>query len=81
MVVTVRLFASLRDAAGVPQLTLEAADPLTVSGLMELIAAKHPALRAHLARTRVAVGQEFASPADRIPMGAEIALLPPVSGG
>ena len=45
------------------------------------LAARHPALARVLPRCRLAVNQEFAEDGDPVPDGAEVAVIPPVSGG
>src|SRR5688500_2134602 len=52
-----------------------------VRGLRARLAADHPALTELWARTAVAVNGELAAGDAAIPDGAEVALLPPVSGG
>jgi molybdopterin synthase catalytic subunit len=80
MAVVVLYFAGARDAAGTARETLAAA-PATVGALRRALAEAHPPLAAVLARSRIAVDQDFA--ADDAPLrdGAEVAVVPPVSGG
>jgi molybdopterin synthase catalytic subunit len=75
------LFASLRERAKREEIELEIAAPLTVARLLEDLGRAHPTLAPLLPGCRVAVDQEFASSHDTIPQDAEIALIPPVSGG
>jgi len=78
--VHVLYFAGARDAAGAARETL-ADPPATVGALRRVLAATHPRLAPVLARSRIAVEQEFAD--DDVPLrdGAEVAVVPPVSGG
>ena len=80
MPVVVLYFAGARDAAGTARETLAEA-PATVGALRRALAEAHPPLARVLARSRVAVDEEFA--ADDAPLrdGAEVAIVPPVSGG
>src|SRR5512143_3452757 len=80
MPIEVLYFAGARDAAGTARETLAEA-PATVGALRRALAEAHPPLARVLARSRVAVDQEFA--ADDAPLrdGAEVAIVPPVSGG
>ena len=78
--VTVLYFAVAREAAGTDSETLPAA-PASVGALREVLAARHPALARVLPRCRLAVEQEFARDEDPVPDGAEVAVIPPVSGG
>jgi molybdopterin converting factor subunit 1 len=78
--ITVLYFAVAREAAGTGSESLAAA-PATVGALRAFLAGRHPALARVLPRCRIAVGQEFASDGDAVPDGAEVAVIPPVSGG
>lgn len=80
MALTVLYFAAAREAAGTDRETLEAA-PATVADLRRLLAGRHPALARVLARCRIALDQELATDADPVPPDAEVAVIPPVSGG
>lgn len=53
----------------------------TVGELRQRLGAEWPALAALLERSALAVENEFAGDDVVLPDGAEIALLPPVSGG
>ncbi len=76
----VRFFARARDLAGVESLTL-ADPPATVGSLRRLLAEKLPALAPLLAKSALAVNSEFADEDTPLPADAEVAVLPPVSGG
>ena len=80
MALTVLYFAAAREAAGTDRETLEAA-PATVAELRRLLGGRHPGLEPVLARCRIALDQELAVDADPVPPGAEVAVIPPVSGG
>jgi molybdopterin converting factor subunit 1 len=79
--VSVRLFARARDLAGAESISVELPERATVADLRRQLAAAYPALAPLLARSALAVDDEFAG--DFLPLkpGAEVALLPPVSGG
>ena len=75
-------FATALDAVGRAEMEHELADGSTVADLVERLTAAHPGLEPLWPRLAVAVDGEVAS--DRTaPLrdGAEVALLPPVSGG
>jgi molybdopterin synthase sulfur carrier subunit len=77
--VTLLYFASLRDAAGTRSETIE-------TGAADLGALFDEACRRHgfgmgRERLRVAMDGEFARWADAVRDGAEVAFIPPVSGG
>jgi molybdopterin synthase catalytic subunit len=42
---------------------------------------RHPALQRHRRGLRFAIGTRFAPPEAPLPDGADVALIPPVSGG
>ena len=71
MTVTVLLFAHLRDRLG-PSVTVELPAGATVADLRA---------RLPIEGCQVAVNLAFAEDADVIPDGAEVAVIPPVSGG
>ena len=81
MLVHVRLFARARDLAGADMLRVELPDGATVADLRRRLAADYPALSALLERSALAVANEFAADSLVLSANAEVALLPPVSGG
>jgi molybdopterin converting factor small subunit len=81
MKVQVRLFARARDLAGADTVVVELPEGATVGDVRRRLAAAYPALAGLLERSALAVGDEFAEDTRRLPVAAEIALLPPVSGG
>jgi len=78
MSVTVLYFASLRDAAGVDSELLER--PASLESLYDSLRARHGFVLSR-EKLRVAVDGAFANWADPVADGAEIAFIPPVSGG
>jgi molybdopterin synthase catalytic subunit/molybdopterin converting factor small subunit len=74
MVVSVRLFAGLRERAGSGRIEVELPDGATVG---DLLAAMDLGPRSCVA----AINREYAGPDARIGPGDEVALVPPVSGG
>jgi molybdopterin converting factor subunit 1 len=81
MIVHVRLFARARDLAGADSVSVELPDGATVADLRRRLAADRPALAGLLERSALAVENEFADDSLPLSANAEIALLPPVSGG
>jgi molybdopterin synthase sulfur carrier subunit len=77
-VITVLYFASLRDAAGTDREQLPR--PASLAALYEELRARH-ALPLARERLRVAVDGAFCSWEAEVRDGAEIAFIPPVSGG
>ena len=81
MTLRVRLFARARDLAGADSVAVELPAGATVAELRARLGEAYPALRALLRRAAVAVNEDFAGDSARIPPEADVALLPPVSGG
>jgi len=81
MTLTVHLFAAARDLAGAATLPVDLPHAATVSDLRAALAARVPALAALLARSAVAVDHDIADDAHVLSAAAEVAVLPPVSGG
>jgi molybdopterin converting factor small subunit len=81
MTVTVRLFARAKDLAGFDRIVLDLPAIATAADLRRQLATSVPALTALLERSALAIGGEFANDDQLVPADAEIALLPPVSGG
>jgi molybdopterin converting factor subunit 1 len=79
--VSIRLFARAKDLAGSDALVVALPPVATVGELRKRLSELCPALMGLLERSAVAVNNEFADDAILVPEGAEVALLPPVSGG
>ena len=77
----VLLFARARDLAGSDAVTLTLAAGATVVDVRRMLAERFPGLAEWLPRCAIGVNGEYADDATAIPPGAEIAVLPPVSGG
>ena len=83
MKVTLRYFASIREALGASE-TLDVADGMTVGELRDLLIAKGGAHAVALARHRAlrsALNQVLCDEAAHVSDGAELAFFPPVTGG
>lgn len=81
MKLRVRLFARARELAGADHVAVELPSGATVADLRARLAARYTRLAELVKRCAVAVDAEFAGEADVLKDDAEIALLPPVSGG
>jgi molybdopterin converting factor subunit 1 len=79
--VTVRLFALAKERVGRPQVELDVFEGATVGDLKRLLAENHPTLAPLIPNLMFAVNTEYAADAQPIPSGAEVAAIPPVSGG
>ena len=75
----VLLFARAKDLIGADR--IEIADVATVGELRRKLMELYPNVAGLLEKSAFAVNDEFAEDAVAIPSGAEVALLPPVSGG
>jgi molybdopterin converting factor subunit 1 len=81
MQVRVRLFARARDLGGADAVVLDLPAGATAGDLRRRLAEEHPALQGLVERSALAVDNEFAEDDLTLLQGAEVALLPPVSGG
>jgi len=81
MRVTVRLFARLRDAAGVERLELELPPEATVRHALEAVLGARAALVPLAGVIKAAVNATHATPDRALAEGDEVALFPPFSGG
>lgn len=81
MNVRVKLFALTQDLAGTDEVSLELTSPVTIAAIRSALAEAVPALGPILSSCAFAVDNEYATNATEITGQAEIACLPPVSGG
>jgi molybdopterin converting factor subunit 1 len=81
MRVRVKLFAVARQRAGADAIAVELPDGATVRELRHALVEQHPPLADVLRHARLAVNNDYADDAAVIPAGAEVAIIPPVSGG
>ncbi|WP_410512029.1 molybdenum cofactor biosynthesis protein MoaE [Paenibacillus sp. BR2-3] len=82
MQITIRLFAGLAEVIGTSSLLFHAPEtPLTAGRLKELLSASYPDAASQIAVSLVAIDREYAPEDSVIPETAEVALIPPVSGG
>ena len=81
--ITVRYFASLREALGASE-TVELTAGCTLGQLRDTLVARggrHGELLARGRALRCALNQVMADEATPVPAGAEVAFFPPVTGG
>ena len=81
MKVEVRLFAAARELAGKPAVEAELPDDATVADLRRWLAEAFPDLEPLLRSAAFALDAEYAVDDAPLSDGAEIACIPPVSGG
>jgi molybdopterin synthase catalytic subunit len=79
--ITVLLFAQARERAGCSSLALELPEGSRVGDAVDLLTRRHPALDALRPHLAVAMNGRLVRPDAAVPPDAELALLPPVSGG
>ena len=75
------LFATLRDRAGAKSMELDIPADLTVQGLKDKISDEYPNLRESMSSVIITINREYAFDDAVIPLNAELAMFPPVSGG
>ena len=81
MRVTVLYFAQARDRTSRTSETLELADGSRLRDALEAIRTRHPSLETLWPHLAIALDGALVQPDSALRQGAEIALLPPVSGG
>ncbi len=80
-VVTIHFYAGLRELAKVACLRLEWRPGMTVTVLRQTISGQFAGVSSLLARSSIAVNDQMVGDEDAVPDEADIALLPPMSGG
>jgi molybdopterin synthase catalytic subunit len=80
MMLSVRLFASVREAIGAPTVDIEVPDGATVGTLAQAMQARYPDVGV-LPGSRISVNFEYADQGQAIQPTDQLAVIPPVSGG
>jgi len=81
MRVTVKLFAMLREKAGVSTLSFDLPENSTVDTVLQRLLEAHPDISQLLAKAACALNQAYSPRSTVLQDGDELALIPPVSGG
>ena len=81
MNVRVRLYAAARQAAGHDHLDVELPEGATIGDLRSTMVQRLPEIAELIARVMFAVDAEYAADTAEIPPNADVACIPPVSGG
>ena len=81
MRVRVRLFASLREAAGEAETELDLPAGASAEDAWRALSTRHPALAARRANLTAAVNRRYAAFDTPLRAGDEVVFVPPVSGG
>jgi len=77
----VLLFARARELAGVEAVEVTLPPNATVADLRASLAKQCERIAGLVARSAIAVDNQYAADATPLPATAEVALIPPVSGG
>jgi molybdopterin converting factor subunit 1 len=81
VLVTIRLFARLREIAGTSDLRRELPDGATARDAWDALAREFPALSGFESAISCAVNEEYARLTTPLGHGDDVAFLPPISGG
>jgi molybdopterin synthase sulfur carrier subunit len=81
MKLNVKLFAVARQLAGAEVVSVDLPAAATVATLRAAMSAQYPALADAMNSIVFAVNSEYADDRSVIPSDAEVACIPPVSGG
>ena len=81
MRIHVRLFAILKDRAGVGRIELDMPLETSVAGAVQAVGEKFPQIQSLLNQAASALNCEYVPAITMLNDGDELALIPPVSGG
>jgi molybdopterin converting factor small subunit len=81
MKVTIKLFAAMREAVGQSEVVLDVPPGAIVAQVKSAFCEAFPQTRGLVERSMFAIDTCYAVDNETIPANAEIACLPPVSGG
>ncbi len=81
MSVHLQLFAAVREMAGCQALEIELPPGAKIADLRQALVRQVPALAALAPHLMFAINAQYATEATVIPQAAEVACIPPVSGG
>ena len=80
MKITVKFFASLREAVGADKIGLELADGTSVGDMLARLIEKYPDVKGHQ-NIIIAVNRKYQNLETILQDGDEVAIMPPISGG
>lgn len=81
MQIRIKLFALIRERAGVSELSLDLPDGSTVASAIQRLSEQFPQTKEFLPRCAFAVNREYVPPETMLQESNELAIIPPVSGG
>ncbi|GAB4538332.1 MAG: molybdopterin converting factor subunit 1 [Anaerolineales bacterium] len=74
-------FATIRDRAGAKSLEIDLPAGATIANLKAQLSGEYPNLKESMKSVLITINREYAFDEAEIPLNAEIAMFPPVSGG
>jgi molybdopterin converting factor subunit 1 len=74
-------FATVRDRVGAKSLEMDIPLDMTIQGLKDKLVDDYPNLAASMPSVLFSINREYAFDDALVPLNAEVALFPPVSGG
>ena len=74
-------FATIRDRAGTKSMEMDIPTDMTIQALKEKLGMDYPNLKESMKSVLITINREYAFDEAVVPVNAEIALFPPVSGG
>ena len=77
----IRLFAAAKQAAGRNSLDMELPENATIGQLRQRLAEEFPQLSGLIRQAMFSIDAEYAGDKQKIPPNADVACIPPVSGG
>lgn len=81
MIVKVVLFAQAKEVVGEPTINLVLADEANVGELKQTLVEHYPGLLNVMDKSVISVDREYADDERALYHGAEVGVIPPVSGG
>ena len=81
MTVAVKLFAIVRERAGVSEITIQLEASSTVADASAILSSRFESIAKFLPRVAFAVNHQYVPITTELHDGDELAIIPPVSGG
>jgi molybdopterin converting factor subunit 1 len=81
MIITVKLFAAVREMIGSDAVSLDLPEGATIADVKRMLAQKYTQITNVLSRSVMARNQDYAMETDVVMVSDELAVIPPVSGG
>ena len=81
MIVNVLFFAAAREIAGASRIEVNVDSSATIGDLKSVLLGRIPELENLLQKSNFSLNEEYVTDATPLVDGAEVAVIPPVSGG